>query len=198
MNGNKSFLSSSAFRKAALCGLALLCAAPPAPVRAQSAPALSGVTEIVVQPTRFTNPEAAQSCGLSSSAITNDLAKFAKEYGAPASNVAEAKPALIGAARVELASEITTLLTQDAECLSFVSAWAQTRNTMAIAPIKAARNVTILYWKNGLLVKSTEPGHARLIKDVLDKLARSFAEQYKVDQPADLSGLVAPPEEKAP
>jgi len=193
MSENKTRSSSPKSSKRAFVYASLLTfLLAPALASAQSAPGLSAVSEVVVLNTRLVNPETSQKCGILPQNVTKDMAKFAKEYGTPAVSLLEAKPTKIGSARVDIVTEVTTLYTQTGDCISYVGATAQSKNILVVPPIRVPRNVIITYWKNGLLVTSTEPAHSRLVQDVIDKLARSFAEQYKIDQPPDLSNLTEP------
>jgi len=46
--------------------------------------------------------------------------------------------------------------------------------------------VTITYWRDDALVSSGQVTHQQIISDALQKQAKLFADQYKLDQPPPL------------
>jgi hypothetical protein len=160
----------------------------PALAQAQgsSAPAMFAVKEVVVQFAHFGNAKTADDCGLSQEELAFILNKTLKENGVPAISVAEAKPPMIGAARIELAPDIFSFNSQGLDCTSWVSLSAESRNSVHIPPVDISRNVTITYWHEGTLLSSSQTTHERTVADALQKLVRHFAQQYKLDQPPPL------------
>ncbi len=148
-----------------------------------SAPAMFNVKEVVVQYAHFGDPETADTCGLSREELAAALVKTLKDDNVPAMPAAEANPPMIGNARIELVSDIFSFNSQGLDCTSWVSLTAQSRNSVHIPPVDISRNVTITYWHEGALLSSSQATHQHIISDTLQKLARHFAQQYKLDQP---------------
>jgi len=158
----------------------------PACVFAQggSAPAMFDVREVVIQFTSFGDPETANSCGLSREELASMLNKTLQDNGVPAIPVTEANPPVIGTARIELLPEIFSFNSQGLDCTSWVSLTAQSRNSLHIPPVNISRNVTVTYWRQGLLLSSSQATHEHIVSDALQKLTLQFARQYRLDQPA--------------
>ncbi len=183
-NGRNAMSASKTLsRRAArlLCGVLLTAGVIPA---AHAAPALQDVQEVVVQYPRITGGTAADMCGLSRADLTSSLVTTLQGLGVPAVSVLDAKPLMIGAARIELTPETATLNNQGIECTSWVELRAQTKNTLHIPPVELRREVTVVYWRAGQLANSGETQHANLVKELLLKQGRQFGEQYKADQPS--------------
>lgn len=157
------------------------------PLYAQSAgPAMLDVKEVLIQSPRFGDTKAADQCGLTREELTGLLEKTLKDNDVPAFSVAEAKPPMLDRARIELMPEIATLNSGGLDCTSWVSLTAQGRASVVIPPVAVARTVTVTYWHDGILLDSDQTTHQRLVGEALEKLARAFAQQYRLDQPPDL------------
>ena len=157
------------------------------PVGAMSAaPALDGVKEIIVQPVQFTNPKAADACGLSRDDMTTAVMQELQSDHMPVSLASEAKPQMIGVARIDLTMQVFTLNTQDLDCASWVEATASSNNNVAIPPIDTLRSVTIQYWHQGTMVASNQSVHERTVNETLQKMLHQFEKQYEIDQPPTL------------
>ncbi len=153
---------------------------------AGSAPALLGIQEVLVRQAHLGNGPASDSCGLSGSEAANEVVKRLREDQVPAYPLMKAPTHKEPVARVELLPEIATLQHQGLDCVSWISLMAETREAVAVPPLDIARNVSVVYWRGGLLVSSAQTMHARAVYDALAKLASSFAQRYKVDQPPPL------------
>jgi hypothetical protein len=177
MNGNKRHSIIAA------CLLLLL---TPSYARAQggSAPAMFDVKEVIVQYAHFGDPETADTCGLAREELAAALTKTLKDNGVPAIAVSEANPPILGTARIDLEPEIFSFNSQGLDCTSWVSLTAQSQNSAHIPPVDISRNVTITYWHQGVLLSSSQATHEHIVSDALQRLARQFAQQYKLDQPA--------------
>ena len=151
-----------------------------------TAPGMFDVQEVVVQYANFGDPKSADACGLVREEIAALLVKTLTESGVPAVLVTNAKPLSIGTARIEAVTEITTFNNQGLDCTSWVSFVAQSRASVHIPPVDVSRNVTITYWHNGLMLASSQSTHSRTVEDALEKLAKKFAQQYRLDQPPPL------------
>jgi hypothetical protein len=151
-----------------------------------AAPALSGVQEILVRTVHLGGGSISKGCVSSEEKLSGGLVKSFKNYDVPAVSVIDAKPAQIGSARVDMIPEIIVSGSQGLECTSWVSLSAQTQQTLRIPPLEAPRNVIVTYWRGGLMVSSTSTSHPQALADALDKLARQFAQQFKLDQPPPL------------
>jgi hypothetical protein len=178
MNGNKTF--SAAF----LLALIPACAA----AQVSSAPAMFNVREVIVQFAHFGDPETAGTCGLSREELAAQLNKTLQDNGVPAIPVTDANPPQLGVARIELAPDIFSFNSQGLDCTSWVSLVAQSQNTVHIPPVDISRNVTVTYWHGGVLLSSSQATHEHIVGEALQKLARQFAQQYKLDQPASIPG----------
>ncbi len=151
-----------------------------------TAPGMFDVREVVVQYANFGDPKSADACGLGREEIAARLVKAMTENGVPATLVANAKPPSIGVARIEAITEITTFNNQGLDCTSWVSLAVQSRASVHIPPVEVSRNVTIMYWRDGLMLASSQSTHSRTVEEALDKLAKKFAQQYRLDQPPPL------------
>ncbi len=151
-----------------------------------SAPSLLGVEEIVVQNTRLGQGGPSAACGIISSNAVDAVLKKLKSEEIQAFSVMSAPRANDKVARVELLPEIVSLQRQGLDCVSWVALTAQTRETVALPPIKIPRNLSVTYWRAGLLISSTQIAHARAVYDALGRLAVSFAKQHRLDQPPPL------------
>jgi hypothetical protein len=166
---------------------AFLLALIPATALAQgAAPAMFGVEDIVIQIPHFGDDKTADSCGLDPSELADTIEETLKDHNVPVSSVTEAKPSAIGVARVNLLPDIFTFNSQGLDCTSWVSLAAESRNSVRIPPVDTSRSVTISYWREGTMLASSQSTHERAVVEAFRKLARQFAEQYKLDQPPSL------------
>jgi hypothetical protein len=163
-----------------------------------TAPAMSGVQEVLLQYAKIGNNAKAGACTVTPGEITSALYASLKSYNVPAVSVIDAKPAMIGVARIELIPEIVSLNSQGVDCTSWVSLVAQTQNTLRIQPIETPRSVIVTYWRGGMLVNSNQTTHPHAIKEAFEKLSSQFSQQYKLDQPPELPNLDAPPADAKP
>lgn len=171
----------------AKCLWLLLLLLLPAPVHAQgAAPGLFNVKEIVVQYANFANPKGAESCALVREELAAAILKILKDSSVPSVLASEAKPPMMGLARVNLVTEISTIDNQGLDCTSWVSLSAQTQSNAVIQPVETSRSFTAVYWRQGLLIGSGQATHARLVTETLQNMAKKFAQQYRVDQPPEL------------
>lgn len=148
-----------------------------------SLPAMSGITELLVQYTRFGNPKASDECGISNGEMDASLIKSIKSFGVPAISAIEAKPKTENMPRIEILPEIITAKNTGNDCTSWISLTVQTQNSLRIPPINMNRNVLVVYWRGGLIVNSDKAAHARSINEAWDKISNLFSIQYKNDQP---------------
>jgi hypothetical protein len=175
---------SSKRQKPKIGRLALLLAAIPSFACAQgAAPAMFGVEEVIVQIPHFGNDKTADECGLDPSELSDILEQTLQQNNVPAVSVAEAKPSVIGIARINLLPDVFSFNSQGLDCTSWVSLAAESRNSVRIPPVDTSRNVTISYWREGIMLASSQTTHERTVGEALRKLARQFATQYKLDQP---------------
>lgn len=167
--------------------LALLLALIPLGVQAQGAASgLYGVKEVVVQYAHFTDPKAADSCGLSRENVATVLNKYLKDDNVPAIAVADVKPSMTGVMRINLVPEIATVNYQGFDCISWVSLAAQGQSNVLVPPSDTLRSVTITYWHQGAMVVSGQSAHDRLVGEMVQKMAKQFAQQYRLDQPPQI------------
>lgn len=163
------------------------------PVWAQgSTPALSGVSEIQIQPGRMGNKPASDSCGLSSGEVAAQIQDFLKTHNLPVYSIMDTPEQIQGRARIELLPEVVTLNPQGIDCVSWVAMSAQSRASLVIPPVRTPRNVTVTYWRGGLMVSSTQISHPRAMKEALEKLSGQLARQYRLDQPPALPDFSKP------
>ncbi|MDD3288569.1 MAG: hypothetical protein PHX43_06145 [Alphaproteobacteria bacterium] len=148
--------------------------------------AMLEVKEIVLQHARIGDLKAADYCGFYRGEAMDTLSKLFKQEGMPVTPIAEIKPPVIGQARIDLFPEVVTLDDQSGNCISWIALTAQSQNTLRIPPVETPRSVIITYWRSGLQVSSSQSVHGRVLINTLQKLARQFAEQYKLDQPPTL------------
>ncbi len=121
--------------------------------------------------------------------VTADILKKLKEDQLPAFSVIEAPAPKMDLARIDLFPEIVTLQRQGLDCTSWISLTAQSKATVRVPPVETPRHVTINYWRGGLMVSSTQIGHARTVREALIKLAAQFSRQYRSDQPPPMPDL---------
>jgi hypothetical protein len=186
MIANKPFgIERSAF--AARCVFFCLFLCIPLTAQAQtSAPALFDVQEIIVQYTHFGDPKTADACGLVREDLAKIIGKIMQDNGVPAFSVVEAKPPEIDVARIDLVPEIYTFSGNGLDCTSWVSLTAKSEGNVHVPPVDAPRNVTVIYWRQGLMLSSSQALHARVVGEAMQKLAGQFAQKYRLDQPPPL------------
>jgi hypothetical protein len=146
-----------------------------------TASAMFGVTEVVVQNPSFADEDAAKACGVSRQNLMNILMKTLQENGVPAISVVEAKPPVVGVARISLLTNVYSFNGQSLDCTSWISLGAESHNRVHVAPVDVARNVTISYWREGSFLSGNQVGHGQTVMAALQKLALMFAQQYKLD-----------------
>lgn len=167
----------------AVCLFALFVFLPALSHAQGAAPGMSGVQEVVVQYARFVDPKAADNCGLQRETITNSIVKNLTDSNVPAMASANAKPPMMGVARIELVPEISTISNGGLDCTSWVSLTAQTSSNARIPPIDVLRNVKIVYWQQGVLLASAQSTHPEQLRDTMQTMALQFGRQYRLDQP---------------
>ncbi len=158
----------------------------PLPSFGASAPSMTGVQEVLLQYVRFASDRTEESCGLTRGEMEKNILKALTVVGIPVVPVIDAKPPMLGVARIELLPEVVSLGGNATECTSWVSLTAQTQNTLTIAPVAIPRSVTIIYFKSGLLLNSSVTSHAQIVGEAFGKLADQFGRRFKLDQPPPL------------
>lgn len=177
------------FRRFCLTGMALCLGLSFAPATARaegSIPALADVAAIQVQPGRMGNKAASDTCGLSSGEVSAEILKALKELQLPATSIMETPSDTQGRLKIELYPDVVTINSQNVDCITWLSLSAQSRSTLVVPPSRLPRNVTISYWRGGMMISSTQISHQRMVKEGLDKLAGQLAKQYRLDQPPAL------------
>jgi hypothetical protein len=169
------------------CLAVFLLALTPSAVMAQgAAPAMFGVEEAVIQVPHFGNDKTADECGLDPGPLLDIIEKTLQDKNVPAVSVAEAKPSVIGVARINLVPDIFSFNSQGLDCTSWITLTAESRNSVRIPPVDTSRNVTITYWREGMMLGSNQTTHQGVIGEAFRKLALDFAKRYKLDQPPPL------------
>ncbi|MDE1901348.1 MAG: hypothetical protein KGI37_06875 [Alphaproteobacteria bacterium] len=175
-----------------LAAAILAAALNPAAAHAQgAAPGLYAVGDIILEPARFPDPKAANSCGLSNDGIVDALTKAFAGTQIPVTVAAIARPPQMGVARIDLIPEIYTHVGDSLNCVSFVSLSAESPANVTIPPVATPRGITALYWQQSTMVASDQTNHAQTVNDVLQKMAAQFTQEYRVAQPPVLP-TVAP------
>ncbi len=151
-----------------------------------AAPALYGVKEVIIQPPKFNDPAQAEQCGLKRDDVLVALQKAFVGTSVPVTMASEAKPPVMGMARIDLQPELAVHDSDGLDCVTWVSLYAQSRSSAVIAPVSTMRSFTALYWHQGAMVASSRGPHPKLVEELLDKMANQFAKEYKLDQPPDL------------
>lgn len=173
--------------------VSLLCLTPTV-VRAQSAaPEMFGVREVVIQFTHFDDPKAADACGLSREQIASVLSKALAGTTVPAIDAIEAKPPMMGVARIDLVPEISSHVDENMDCISWISLSAQNRVNVVIPPINTQRTVTAVYWRQHVKLATGQSLHPQKVGELLQKMAAQFAQQYRLDQPPSLNSATPAP-----
>jgi hypothetical protein len=184
----KLLLGCAAFVGGALTALSV--AAPAMAATTGSAPALSGVKEMIVESVKIGTSQAnGNLCALTRGEIDTAFLKMLRNYGLPAFSPVEAKPPQIGVGRIDLVPEIVSISSQGTECSNWVALSAQTHSTVRVPPIETPRNVVVTYWRGGLMLNNSETTQARSVMEALEKLVRQFSEQYRLDQPPPMPNL---------
>jgi hypothetical protein len=145
-----------------------------------------GVREVVVEYARFTDPKASDTCGLTREQIASVLAHALTGTNVPAVAAIDAKPPVLGVARIELIPEIYSHTDESLGCVSWVSLAAENRANAVIPPVNTLRGVTVVYWRQHTVVSSSQSTHEQTVGDVLQKMAVQFAQQYRLDQPPEV------------
>jgi hypothetical protein len=152
-----------------------------------AAPAMYNVREVVVDYTRFDDPKAAQACGLGREQISATLMNALKDTGVPAIAASDARPVSMGVARIQLVPEIYVYETESLDCVSFVSLTAESKINAVIPPVTTPRHVDAIYWQQHAKLISDLTGHAQKLTEVMQKMAAQFVQQYRLDQPPEIS-----------
>lgn len=164
----------------------------PACAQAQaSLPSLAGVDEIQVQPTRIGNRVSSERCGYTTHDVSDKILALLKSDGLPAFSILESQQLKPNHIRVELLPEVVTLLSPSNDCFSWVSLTVLSEAPVTLPPVQTPRNVTIVYWRGGLMISAPPTSHSKLLFDAASKLAAQFSRQYQLDQPPSF----APPKE---
>ncbi|MFY9288619.1 MAG: hypothetical protein WAO98_08985 [Alphaproteobacteria bacterium] len=167
--------------------LFLLCPLIPSLAHAQaSAPALYGVQEVVYHYAQFPNAKDTETCKMNREDIAASIKKILKGNNINALSVTEAKPPMMGIARIELIPEVTTSTKGGLDCTSFISLTARTKANVKIPPIETMRHVTIIYWQQTAMIPTDLSVHATTVLNGISKMAEAFAQQYHIDQPPAL------------
>jgi hypothetical protein len=153
---------------------------------AVSAPAFSGVKEIIVDSVHMSLTANGTGCALARGEVDTALLKMLKNAGLPVFSPVDAKPPMLGVGRIDLIPEIVSISSQGTECASWVALSAQTHSTVRVPPIETPRNVVVAYWQGGLLIDSSATNQPRAIMEALEKLSVQLAQQYRLDQPPPL------------
>ena len=164
-----------------------LLVAPSVTMAQGAAPEMFGVREVVIDNVKFDDPKAADMCGLTRQQIADDIANALAGTGVPAVPVAEARPPVMGVARINLIPTISARADDSLNCTSWVGMSAENRANAVIPPVGSLRSVTVIYWRQHTTALSNQSTHHQVIDDVVKKMTAQFAQQYKLDQPPDIS-----------
>jgi hypothetical protein len=157
-----------------------------APISAHAqgaAPEMFGVSEVIIEYARFDDPKTANGCGLSREEIASALVESFAGTTVPTVAAVEARPPVMGIARIQLIPEISTYMNENFDCISWVSLSAESHANTVIPPINTLRSITAIYWRQHAKVASGQSNHSQQVKALLKKLADQFAQQYRLDQP---------------
>jgi hypothetical protein len=153
-----------------------------------AAPEFFGVREIIIQNPRFIDAKASDTCGLSRDQVMETLTKGLLAWpNTPAIPVGDAKPPSLGVARVDLVPEIHTRADDNLQCSSWVSLSVENRAKLVVSPVSTLRSVTVVYWRQHALAVSGQSTHVQFVDELLKKMSAQLAQQYKLDQPPELS-----------
>lgn len=181
----------SVSKKTLLISTAILSFFVTSPARTEEAskslPSLAMITELLIQPPQLGNKTDSRVCNLSSNDIADIITKKLKLGGLPVTSLIDAKPPELGAVRVFVTPEVTTMDLQNVACVSYVSLTIKSQETLLIPPIKYPRYVTVNYWGAGIMVNSSRAGHMNAVEDGFDKLSKYLARQFRQDQPPKIS-----------
>jgi hypothetical protein len=130
---------------------------------------------------------AADSCNVTRDQVASVLVKALSGSTVPMVPVIDARPVAIGVARIQLVPEIASHLDDNLGCVSFISLTAKSTAKVVVSPISTLRDETILYWQDHIMIASGQSIHGERVGDALQKLALKFAQQYRLDQPPEIS-----------
>lgn len=165
-------------------GLALLFSfLLPALAHAQGAPGMYDVGEVIVDNAHFDDAKTSDRCGVSRDMVAQIFVKAFADTSVTAIPIADAKPPMLGIARIQLIPQISTFTDDSLDCMSWISLTAQSKASVIIPPVPSARDVTIVYSQQHDSVFSGQSIHAQRVTEILQKMAAQFAQQYKADQP---------------
>ncbi|HBM90403.1 MAG TPA: hypothetical protein DD400_00765 [Rhodospirillaceae bacterium] len=150
---------------------------------------LAYIREIVLQPPRLGKPADSKKCDVSENDIPNFILPKLKSDGLPIFSLLDAPVPAEKTARIYLVPEIITMEIKRTACVSYLSMIAKSKETLDIPPIKVPRNVTVAYWKGGLMLHSSAAGHKRVVQRGFEKLSELFSRDYRLAQPPDLDWL---------
>ncbi len=162
------------------------CSLWPSVGRAQTAPELYGVREIVVDYARFDDPKRADTCGLSRDSITDYLVRELQKGGVPAVAASQAPPPVLGVARIQMIPDVLVYADESLNCVSWIALSAESRANIVVPPVTLPRSVTIRYWQDRGRASSASSIHKQALEAALQKMATAFAQQYKLDQPPEV------------
>jgi hypothetical protein len=164
---------------------ALFCisAAPELSYAQGTAPEMFGVGEVVVEYAQFADPSASDTCSLSREQIASVLSEAFVGTKVPAVAASEAKPQILGIARIQFVPMISSHVDENLGCISWISVSAESRINAVIPPVSPPRSVTAVYWRQNAKVSSGQSIHAKKVAEILKKIVDQFAQQYKLDQP---------------
>ncbi|MFA4994333.1 MAG: hypothetical protein WC521_03415 [Bdellovibrionales bacterium] len=160
--------------------------APQAAVAQGAAPELFGVGEVIINYTKFTDANASDSCGLAREQLASVFTSSFAGTTVPAVAMVDAKPQMVGVARIQLIPEVSTYVDENLNCASWISLSAESRIRAVIPPVTAPRNVTAIYWRQHNKVVSGQSLHPQKVADVVRKMVEQFSQQYRLDQPVAL------------
>jgi len=165
----------------------VLCALPSLVLAQGAAPELYGVREVVVDYARFDNPKASDSCGLSREMVSSILSKSFSGTSFPAVMSIEAKPPVLGVARIQLIPQISTYTNDSLDCISWISLTAENKANIVVPPVQTARNLRVIYWQSRMLASSGRTTHEQKVIDALKSMADDLIQRYRVAQPPEIS-----------
>ncbi len=150
---------------------------------------LAFIKEIILQPPRLGHPADSKKCDISENDIPTFILPKLEGDSLPVFSLLDAPVPNKKNARIYLVPEIITMEVKRTACVSYMSMTATSKETLNIPPIKVPRNVTVTYWKGGLMLHSSAAGHKRVVQRGFEKLSELFSRDYRLAQPPDLDWL---------
>ena len=151
-----------------------------------AAPELYGVREVIVEYPRFDDVKTSGLCGLTRENVGSALYKAFAGTTVPVTPIIDAKPLMMGVARISLIPVVSTHMDDNMDCISWVSLSAESRTNVTILPVTTVRSITAVYWRGHTKLVTSQSQHADKFGFVIQKLGEQFAQQYKLDQPPEL------------